>query len=230
MRRRICKHFCQTVCAAVALMLWTTACTTEDYESGNGEYSYLRADFAEVHTVGSKKVANARTDEGDSLVLQPPLDCSWTTTPDSTYRALLYYSREPGKKLEVKGFSAMQVLVLNTKVPKEGTEVRTDPLTLESAWLSPNGKYLNLGLYVKIGKGDAKDAYQTLGMVRDTVITTDDGTKVHHLRLMHNQNGMPEYYSSRIYTSTPLAPFGKGDVLRVEVNTYEGKVVRMFTL
>jgi len=211
-------------------MLWTTACTTEDYESGNGEYSYLRADFAEVHTVGSKKVANARTDEGDSLVLQPPLDCSWTTTPDSTYRALLYYSRELGKKLEVKGFSAMQVLVLNTKVPKEGTEVRTDPLTLESAWLSPNGKYLNLGLYVKIGKGDAKDAYQTLGMVRDTVITTDDGTKVHHLRLMHNQNGMPEYYSSRIYTSTPLAPFGKGDVLRVEVNTYEGKVVRMFTL
>ena len=217
------------VCVAVMLLLMT-ACTTEDYETGDGEYSYLRADFAEVHTIGEKKVGNARTDDGDSLVLQPPIDCSWATTPDSTYRALLYYSREPGKNLEVKGFSAVQVLVLRTTELKEGATPPTDPLTLESAWLSPNGKYLNLGMYVKTGQSDAKDAYQTLGMVRDTTITSEDGIKVHHLRLVHNQRGVPEYYSSRIYTSTPLAPFAKGDMLRVEVNTYDGTVVKMFTI
>ena len=84
------RHFVLTVCAATALMLWTAACTTEEYESGDGDYSYLRADFAEVHTTGAKKVGNARTDDGDSLVLQPPLDCSWASVPDSTYRAPCY--------------------------------------------------------------------------------------------------------------------------------------------
>lgn len=211
-------------------MMWTTACTTEDYETGNGEYSFLRADFAEVHTAGEKKVVNARTDDGDSLVLQPPLDCSWATVPDSTYRALLYYSREPGKSLEVEGFSAAQVLVLHAMEVKDKTKVVTDPLTLESAWISPNGKYLNFGMFVKTGVSDAKDAYQTLGMARDTVITSEDGIRVHHLRLMHKQNGVPEYYSSRIYTSIPLAPFAQGDLLRVEINTYEGPVVRMFEI
>ena len=208
-------------------MLWMAACTSEDYETGNGEYSFLRADFAEVQTADEKKVVNARTDEGDTLVLQPPLDCSWATVPDSTYRALLYYSREPGNKLEVKGFSAAQVLVLQAKEVKDETKVRTDPLTLESAWISPNGKYLNLGMFVKTGVSDAKDAYQTLAMMRDTTITSE-GVQVHHLRLFHNQNGVPEYYSSRIYTSTPLAPFDKGDLLRIEINTYDGPVVRFF--
>ena len=217
-------------CAAVVLMLWTTACTTEDYETGNGEYSYLKADFAEVHTTEAKKVVNARTDDGDSLVLQPPLECSWATVADTTYRALLYYSCEPGKTLEVEGFSAKQVLVLNTKEVKNETKVVTDPLILESAWISPNGKYLNLGMYVKTGVSDIKDVYQTLGMVRDTIITSEDGVHVHHLRLYHNQNGVPEYYSSRIYTSTPLAPFAKGDELRVEINTYDGPAVRMFEI
>ncbi len=228
MLRRLCLRISE--CAAVALMLFANACTTDDYETGDGEYSYLRADFAEVHTAGEKKVANARTDDGDSLVLQPPLDCTWATKSDSTYRALLYYSKEPGKALQVKGFSAVQVLVLRAVEVKSDKKLATDPVMLESAWVSPNGKYLNLGLFVKTGLGEVKDAYQTLGMVRDTVITDGNGIREHHLRLIHNQNGVPEYYSSRIYTSIPLGPFAKGDVLRLKVNTYDGPAERTFTI
>ena len=213
---------------AAALMLF--ACQTSDYETGDGKYSYLKADFAEVHTIGSKVIGNARTDEGDTLVMEPPLDCSWATVADTTYRALLYYSCEPGKSLSAKAFSATQVLVLRTAVPKEGAVVHTDPLTLESTWISANGKYFNMGLYVKTGRIDDKDAFQTLGMVRDSVVTTDDGSQVHHLRLTHHQNGVPEYYSSRVYASVPLHIFRKGDTVRVEVNTYDGIVVKSFTI
>ena len=157
-----------------------------------------------------------------------PLECSWAKTPDSLYRALIYYSQEE-EGAQVKGISAQQVLVLQVKsgTPKN---MLTDPLDMESAWLSANGRYLNLGLYVKTGAVGDKETRQTLGMVRDTILTLDGSVREHQLRLFHNQNGVPAYYSSKVYASIPLDSFALGDILHLEVNTFEGVVTRRFEL
>jgi len=224
------KHRLPYMLLMAACLMTAAACKTEGYDSGDGEYSYLRADFAEAHADASKRLRTAMTDDGDSLVFDTPLACAWATKGDSTYRALLYYSREEVGGLRVRGISAAQVLVLAPARLKEGARMYADPVVFESSWLSANGKYLNLGMYLKTGKSDDERARHSVGMVLDTTIVGDNGARQHLLRLYHNRSGMPEHYSSRFYASMPLAPFAKGDSLRVEINTYEGLLVRTFVV
>ena len=214
---------------AVAAALLTTfamvACTMDEYETGDGKYSYLRADFATVRTAESKTIVTATTDEGEALVITPSLTCEWATTPDSTYRALLYYSRVPDALPQVEAFSAMRVLVLqpiSKASVKQPGKLPADPLVMESAWIGNDGRYLNLGLYVKTGKEGEGDKQQSIGVVCDTIVALDNGTREHRLHLIHHQNGVPEYYSSRVYASIPLDSISRGDAVTLEVNTYEG--------
>ena len=213
---------------ACAILL-TMACATDDYEKGDGEYSYLRADFVEAHSGAAKRVVYATTDEGDSLVFRDGADCEWTTTPDSVYRALLYSDRH-GEAAPYAHFVSMSsVLVLH--IPeKKRDKVCTDPLTMESAWISANGRYLNLGLYVKTGvDGDGLvEKHQLLGVERDSVVVHDDGHKELYLILYHDQGGVPEYYSTHVYASIPITHLNKGDVINLDVHTYDGVVSRSF--
>ncbi len=209
-------------------VLLLAACNVENYETGDDEMSYMRADFARVHSGEAGTLVSAVTDEGDSLVLTPPLDCEWATTPDSTYRALLYYKAQ-FEGLKVEGIQAANVLTL--RIPeKRPRDIFTDPVHLQSSWVSTNRQYLNLSLGVMTGKVEGSDAKQGIGIVRDTVTTADDGHQVHHLRLYHNQNGQPEYYTSRLYVSVPLTGFKQGDEVRMEVNTYAGKIVKSYII
>ena len=171
----------------------------------------------------------AITDEGDSLVFRNDAACDWATTPDSVYRGMLYSARN-GEVAPYTHFVSMsQVLVL--RIPEKRREkVCTDPLTMESAWVSANGKYLNLGLYVKTGvEGNAVVAkHQLLGVDCDSVVVHDDGTQELYLLLYHDQAGVPEYYSSSAYASIPISHLRKGDVVHLDVNTYDGMVRRSF--
>ena len=76
------------------------SCETVDYETGDGDLSYLRADFANIHTSEAKKVDYFCTDNGDSLLVRPNYDCEWATTADSIYRALLYYNVKTTKTIK----------------------------------------------------------------------------------------------------------------------------------
>lgn len=204
-----------------------SACETEDYETGDGEYSYMRADFVEARSAGAKLLAHAITDDGDSLVFDKHLACSWATTADSTYRALLYYHLDKDGSNHVKGISAQQVLVL--RMPRERKkEISADPLALESAWMSANGRYVNLGIYVKTGKTGDEARKQLLGVVCDTTVVLDDGRKEHRLRLLHGQNDVPQNYSSKVYASIPLDGFEPGDFILLDINTYDGLLTRAF--
>ena len=125
--------------------------------------------------------------------------------------------------------SVLQVLVL--PIPQKKREkVCVDPLTMESAWMSANGRYLNLGLYVKTGvEGDSVVAkHQLLGVNCDTTVVHDDGSRELHLVLYHDQAGVPEYYSSCVYASIPISHLRKGDVVHLDVHTYNGLVSRSF--
>ena len=211
----------------VLALLLTSACESEEYETGDGTYSYMRADFVEALSGEAKTLTGAVTDDNVSLTITPALSCSWATTADSIYRALLYYHVNTESPQTVEGISATQVIVL--RLPQKTPEkTLTDPLSLESAWTSANGTYLNLGLLVKTGKAKEENTKQVLGLVRDTIITNENGVQEHYLRLLHNQNGVPENYSTKVYASIPLTNFQKGDILHLDVNTYNGSLTRTF--
>ena len=216
------------------LMAWCclmglAACEGGDYETGDDEYSYMRADFVVARSAEAKSLAHAITDDGDSLVFDDHLACSWATTADSTYRALLYYHVDKQGSNHVKGISAKQVLVL--RLPGERVKsTPTDPLAFESAWMSANGKYVNLGLDVKTGKTEDEARKQLLGVVRDTIVALGDGRREHRLRLLHAQNDVPQNYSTKVYVSIPMAGFAPGDVIVIDINTYDGLLTRTFDL
>ena len=214
----------------LALSFGWCSCTTEDYETGDGKLSYLRADFVEVHTHAAKTLDYALSDDGDSLVFEPMASAEWATTPDSIYRALLMYNRKSDDRRVTDIISVSQVLTLWMVPASRVKTMHTDPVDVESAWLSRSGKYVNMGIYIKTGVTEGVDARQTVAMVCDTVMNGADDTREYHLRLYHDQNGVPQYYSSRIFLSVPIGMLRRGDAVIIEANTYKGLVTRRFTM
>ena len=63
--------------AAIMMLLATASCSMDDYETGDGDYSYLCAEFADARSGEGGMMKYAVTDGGDSLVFQPVLACKW---------------------------------------------------------------------------------------------------------------------------------------------------------
>lgn len=78
--------------SAVVAAALLASCTTEQYDSGDGKLSYLRSDFVEACTDAQSRMSSFTTDEQLSLQVEGTPKVSWMTTPDSTYRALVYYA------------------------------------------------------------------------------------------------------------------------------------------
>lgn len=224
------------VAAASAFLL--ESCTTEPYESGDGELSYMRADFVEANTDSEKNVVSVKTDDGLTFFLSPSLTAKWVTVADTTYRALVYYNTQDDLQdgATVKPLALSPVAV--TKVIKNGiissaTAFATDPVLFETAW-EKGGRYINLGLQLKTGATDGKTEAQTLGMLYTGTETTPSGGRLHKLKLLHSQNGVPEYYSAQVYVSVPLynLPFdtASGDSILISINTYDGETNRIFAV
>ena len=212
------------LCLIAVAML--SACEHTTYDEGDGQYSYMRADFALAHCAAKGELDYAVTDDGDSLLLSPHATASWTTKEDSVYRALLYYDIEGAPV--VKPFAAVQVPVLSMRDKADVDTMFTDPVTLESAWLSRENRYLNLCLQLKTGVKEGIDARQIVGIVCDSVAKGEDGSEEWWLRLYHRQNGVPEYYSSKVYVSVPLTVGQGAKKVHLSVTDYTGEVERVF--
>lgn len=200
------------------------ACEHDAYETGDSRYSYLRADFVEAHTNSNKGIYQAVNDDGETITLASPLSVSWATKADTTYRALLYYDK---KDERVQGISISRIPVVQYATVDT---IGSDPLTFQSAWMSKNGKYLNIGFAVKTGKADGEDATQEIGMVCDSVKTSPLSPQTLYLRLTHAQNNVPQYYSARGYISVPTHQLPDGTNIVLRVNDYEGVVEKTFTV
>jgi len=209
--------------ATLAITVALSACATETYDSGDGSLSYLRADFCEAHTVAAKQIDRATTDAGDALSFDPYATANWATTPDSVYRALIYYNKV-GTTCEAK--AAQQVHVLEVFDAEKVKEIHTDPVVFESAWMSENKRYLNLGFAVKTGQQDNSQALQQIGMLCDSIVAHEDGSYDTYLRLYHNQNGVPEYYSAHTYTSVPMDRLPASGTIHLTVCDYDGPVTK----
>ena len=206
------------------------ACEQEVYDKGEGKYSFMRADLCVVHTDASKTVHYAVIDDGDSLQLSKPYTAKWLSTPDSMYRALIYYNLPaPDDESKTEVVSLSRVPSANIHRPsyfKSG--IKTDPVGFESIWTDKKQRYLNLGLLIMVGSTE-EEATHRLGVVGDTIMVNPDGTSTYHLRLYHDQGGVPEYYSQRTFFSIPL----KGvttDSVAMTVNTYSGTIEKRLSL
>ena len=220
----------------LSLCLFVTSCSTESYDTGDGDYSYLRADFCEIHTAGTKQVDYAISDEGKRITPDRPFSVKWAEKGDTLYRALFYYNQEPDAAAEPLSLQPVYVLW-----PKDSVDVKAqkyDPVTFESAWVttcqrtdltikadqpSPITHYLNFVFLVKTGQPDDEKARQSIGVISEK---SDDGSL--QLTLLHDQGDVPQYYSSRIYASIPLTASQLQQTVTLHINTYNGLFTRTF--
>lgn len=210
------------IAAAAALLSLATACTSDPYDTGDGPLSYLTASLAMLHTGTNKLVDSAELDDGTRLTLARPIAVAWAATPDSTYRALLYYDASADGTATVSARTAVQVPVLRPTPADKTGEMHTDPVGVESVWMSRGGTCLNLSLLLKAGKADAADAVQTLGIVSHGTETDAEGHSVATIELYHDQGGVPEYYTVQRYFSIDTRDLGSPDIIRLTVTTYAG--------
>lgn len=196
------------------------ACKNDNYETGDGEHSYLQADFVEAYTSAAKELVSARTDDGDTLIFSPHVIKNWAATPDSTYRSLLYYNKvNDDRTTEV--YAIAQVPVVKIVTPSGHDTMPTDPIILQSVWVSGNKKYINMGFGVKTGVEEGNDNIQSLSVVLDSIGTQAYNAHDVYLKVAHNQNGVPEYYTSYGYISIPTKSFERGTTIHLRVNTYD---------
>ena len=215
-----------------------TACTSESYETGDGKYSYLRADFGEIHTAKPQQVDYAVNDEGRRISFETAPTVKWAEKGDTLYRALLYFNDLPDKA--ARSISLQPVYVLAPKAAEDVKDPHHDPVTFESAWLSTCQRtdltiavdsvkreaathYLNMAFLLKTGQPDDEKACQTIGMMSQEA---DDGSL--RLTLLHDQGAIPQYYSTRIYTSIPLTDSQLQRGISLCINTYDGELIRTF--
>lgn len=215
----------------LAAGLILAACTSESYDSGDGTYSYLRADFAMLHASADLSVDLFTTDDDTRLYVAEPFTATWIAVADSSYRALVYYNvpKTGATTTEVSVVSAAQVYVLTPIAAEKYDTIHTDPVAFESAWLSANGSFLNIGFYIKNGTSDDENAVHTIGIVDEGTDTLDDATTRRSLRLYHDQGTMPQYYSSRRYASIRTDNID-ADTVRITIEDYDATIERSFAL
>lgn len=218
-----------------SLLLLLVSCSNDAYDTGDGSLSLMRAEFVEATTDALSLVKSIATDDGETLSVSPTYTPQWTATADTTYRALAYYNKveadNGGYHAEMLALSQVLVpTVRNLSDLKD--ELKTDPVTLESAWMSRNKRYINLDLSVKTGTTDGEVTAQAIGMVCTGVTQNADGKQTVALTLYHDQNGAPEYYSAECYVSVPLSALpvtlSAGDEVQISVETYSGSVTKVF--
>lgn len=209
------------------LVFAVTACEQDVYDKGDSIYSYMRADFVEAVVGNDKQVTYVLTDDDERLPLTATYSAKWIEKSDTVYRAVLYYNYT-GQKAEALSLARVSTVSVKPRHQFENG-VKTDPLGLESVWLSNNKKYLNLSVIIKTGAVDKEEDIQTLGMVGDTIMVGADSLRTYQLRLSHSQGNVPQYYSQRVYFSVPLRGL-QVDSLQLSVNTYDSVVIKGFRL
>ena len=207
----------------VMLLTFLFSCSNDVYDKGDGDYSLMEAEMADVYVNAKLQADHLLTDEGERLQVTSPFTKSWMKTPDSTYRAVTYFNRTVG------GVELMGVNRVGVAIPKKINDMKTDPVHFESLWMSRSGRYLNMSFYLLVGSTSDENALHTLGCCNDTLVSNADGSTTQHLIFYHDQGGMPEYYSQRTYVSIPLTDI-HADSVALTIHTYDGIVSKTICL
>ncbi len=211
-----------------ALLLLAASLCWSCIDDDDNTNATLRADFAMLQTNSSSLTVGFLTDDDVFKSFSEPKDISGAR-PDTTYRALVYYyETEQSSYVDLYGFTLVTVRAPQDE--EKFDEIKTDPVGLQSIWLSDNNSYINMTLTVMTGvSGEAVEDTQTLDIVRST---DEEHGGITKLTLYHDQNDVPEYYSTTVYLSIPIEGyFEVGEPINLVVNTYSsGEVSNIFTI
>lgn len=208
------------------LGLMITACTNDVYEAGNGVYSYLKADFGMIYSNEAGMVERFVDDDDETVFFAEPFSAS-NIKADTVYRALVYYDANGDEKIKMRSVALLNVCSPSTKaVPQNSND---DPLHWDTAWMSNNGTFLNLGIRLMVGVDvENEQKVQKIGVHEDCKTLGPTGKHRVVLRLLHNQNEVPQHYSYPTYVSVPMEEYEQGDTIELHVNTYEGEKKRVW--
>lgn len=200
-----------------------TACNYDAYEAGEGQLSMLVSEFVEAQTKASKQFVKATTDANNLLIFSEPLHCSWAITPDSTYRAVLFYKKDNNY---IKPIAAEKVYVLPLKAYSESID--KDPIKLESAWVSASKSYLNIRIALLSGKQEKDLNKHEVGVMELNKPLINGKHKHFTWQLTHRQNNIPQFVSSSVFVSVPLHDVHLGDTLTLQWNDYKGAMLKQW--
>ncbi len=210
-----------TATAVCCMGILLAGCTTDAYEKGDGTYSGLQAELAEVSITASRSATGFVADNGQHYVFDTPVQVAWAKEVDSTYRAAVYF--EDLGNGTAKCLSVGRVPTLRPVAHWKMKETADDPVGYESVWPSESGRYVNLALLLKSGYDDS-DKLHAVSLSQDTVICHANGCNTAHYRLFHNQNLIPQYYTDRYYVSILLPDTARLDTVVLQMNTTAGMV------
>ncbi len=204
-----------------------SACEHDAYETGDGDLSYMHADYADF-TISNHTVTSAITDDNISLPLPSSLSVSSDLPNDTMLRRLVHYNmKDASAPIEILRLTPVSIITPHS--PDEDGTLRTDPVKLTAAWLSPNKRYLNLQLGVMTGNNNNPDAVRQLRIVCDSTHTEGKGATF--LSLRYDNANTPEYYTQDLYLSIPCSTLTTStgmqvDTISITVNTYSGRVTK----
>ena len=215
-------HHTQIMKKTLALIITAFSATlfTSCSDNNDATYSNVVAELCELHTAAqiSDYIIN---DRNERLPFGKPITLTWASQADTIYRALLYYDK-PAASTTITPLSLDLVPVLDpyAKDKVKGWQEMNDAVTLRSAWLSKNAKYLNLDIGMKSGT-TTDNKKHVIALVADTTIA--EGTHRHHkFHFCHNQNGIPEFYTTYSYISIPITDMPQGDTISINIPTGKG--------
>ena len=196
------------------------SCEQDTYDKGDGTYSDMTADFVEAHANGEKNIDYVITDNGDSLTLDVPCEASWASTADSTYRAIMYYNKVDANTIKALSISKMNLMSVT---PRDSIKtMKTDPIGLESSWISKSKHFITFAITLKVGIANANSEKHRITLIPDSVTLDKSGDKgTLHMTFFHDKGDIPEYYTEKFYFSLPtsiLSGFGC-DSAAIRVNT-----------
>lgn len=89
--KRLLRLFIIANCQLSIVILMS--CTTDNYDKGQGKYSLMQAELVELSINSNKEATSFTLDDGTQYTFVLPTIAKWIETPDTVYRALLYYNK-----------------------------------------------------------------------------------------------------------------------------------------
>lgn len=204
------------------------------YETGNGPLSYLRADHVDI-SVHQSLITSIERDDG--VILTPTALRMKTETTDTVIRCILYYNQQSTESA-IEMLKMTPVYLIHARQTLLKPSYHTDPVTLTSAWVSKNMRYLNISIGVLSGLTEEEGMTHNISLICDSVTTHGKGKTHAHITLAHDRMNIPEYYTKEINISLPLdnitgmrtSPTLHPDTITLYANTYKGMTRNTFAI
>lgn len=179
----------------------------------------VKLEFVNVQTDSKGNIISLTTDKDSVYQIETDRTKSKLEADIST-RVICYY--EPSTSTISGSYAKADIWSLSKVVSPtpgklaSGTQMKTDPVGIQSIWLS--GRYINLTLQIKL-----QSATHSFNFIEESIYYQGGKPQV-HLVLYHDNKGDVEAYTRIGYFSTPLekyiSKFPNGFSVRYSVNTY----------